>query len=68
MKEIMLPVHVIDDDCRTCEELDIVSDVQRLYAGSECVAQDIHLMCSNMNKCTKIRKRLEEKAKGNNHV
>ena len=62
MKEINFPVLVLDDDCKTCEELDIVSDTRtRMYAEDKCVDQDILVRCSNVYKCMRIQKRLEEK-------
>ena len=62
MKEITFPVMVLDDECRTCEELDIVSDTRtRMYAGDECVSQEIRVRCSNVYRCMKIQKRLEKK-------
>ena len=62
MKEINFPVLVLDDDCKTCEELDIMSDTRtRMYADDKCVKQDILVRCSNVYKCMRIRKRLEEK-------
>ena len=62
MKEIMFPVLVLDDDCKTCEELDVVSDTRtRYYAEDICVDQDTLIRCSNVYRCMKIQKRLEEK-------
>ena len=62
MKEINFPVLVLDDECKTCEELDIMSDTQtRMYAEDKCVVQDILVRCSNVYKCMRIQKRLEEK-------
>ena len=62
MKEITFPVLVLDDDCKTCEELDIVSDTRtRMYADDECIEQDILVRCSNVYKCMRIQKRLKEK-------
>ena len=61
MKEITFPVLVLDDDCRTCEELDIVSGTRtRMYAGDECVAQDTLVRCSNVYRCMRIQKRLKK--------
>ena len=62
MKEIIFPVLVLDDDCKTCEELDIVSDTRtRMYAEDKCVQQDTLVRCSNVYKCMRIQKRLQEK-------
>lgn len=62
MKEITFPVLVLDDDCRTCEELDIVSDTRtRMYADNECISQDTLVRCSNVYRCMKIQKRLENR-------
>lgn len=59
MKEINFPVLVMDDDCRTCEDLDIVSDTKmRMYAGDECIIQDIKVRCNNVYKCKRIQERL----------
>lgn len=65
MKEIIFPVLVLDDECRFCEELDIVSDTRtRMYADGECVDQDTLVMCSNVYKCMEIQKRLKQRADG----
>ena len=62
MKEIIFPVLVLDDDCKTCEELDIVSDTRtRMYVEDKCVQQDTLVRCSNVYKCMRIQKRLQEK-------
>lgn len=62
MKEINYPVLVLDDDCRTCEELDIVSDTRtRMYAGNECISQDTLVRCSNVYKCMRIQERLKRR-------
>ena len=62
MKEIIFLVLVLDDDCKTCEELDIVSDTRtRMYAEDKCVQQDTLVRCSNVYKCMRIQKRLQEK-------
>ena len=65
MKEINFPVLVLDDECLTCDELDIVSDTrERMYSGDQCVIQDTLVRCSNVYKCMKIQKRLEQRADG----
>lgn len=62
MKEISFPVLVLDDDCRLCEELDIISDTRtREYAGDKLVSQDTLVRCSNVYKCMRIQKRLEQR-------
>ena len=62
VKEINYPVLVLDDDCRTCEELDIVSDTRtRMYAGDECVNQDTLVRCKNVYMCMRIQERLKKK-------
>ena len=62
MKEITFPVLVLDDECRTCDELDIVSDTRmRMYADDKCISQDTLVRCSNVYKCMRIQKRLKEK-------
>jgi hypothetical protein len=69
MKEINFPVLVIDDECLTCDELDIVSDTRgRMYSGDQCVHQDTLVRCSNVYKCMKIQKRLEKRADGERQV
>jgi hypothetical protein len=65
MKEINFPVLVLDDECLTCDELDIVSDTRsRMYSEDQCVIQDTLVRCSNVYKCMKIQKRLEQRADG----
>lgn len=65
MKEINFPVLVLDDECLTCDELNIVSDtMERMYSGDQCVIQDTLVRCSNVYKCMKIQKRLEQRADG----
>jgi len=65
MKEVTFPVLVMDDDCRLCEDLDIVSDTRtRMYAGNECIEQDTMVRCSNVYKCTRIQDRLKKRADG----
>ena len=62
MKEITFPVLVLDDECRTCEELNIVSDTKtRMYAEDQCISQDTLVRCSNVYKCVRIEKRLKGK-------
>ena len=62
MKEINYPVLVLDDDCRTCDELEIISETRaRMYANDECVDQDILVRCSNVYKCHHIQERLKKK-------
>ena len=62
MKEIMMPVLVLDDDCLKCEFLNIESEVKgRMYANEECVHQEILIKCEDVYRCRKLLKRLEEK-------
>ena len=62
MKEIMMPVLVLDDDCMKCEFLNIESEVKgRMYANEECVHQEILIKCADVYRCRKLLKRLEEK-------
>ena len=62
MKEITFQVLVLDDECRTCEELDIVSDTRtRMYADNECISQDTLVRCSNVYKCMRIQERLNRR-------
>lgn len=61
MKEITFPVLVLEEECRKCEELDIVSDTRtRIYAGDQCVDQDTLVRCSNVYKCMRIQERLKK--------
>ena len=64
MKEIMFPVLVLDDDCRICEDLDIVYDTETMYAEDECTYNDMQIRCSNVYKCVKIQERLKKRAYG----
>ena len=65
MQEITFPVLVLDEDCVTCEDLDIVSDTRtRMYAGNECISQDTLVRCSNVWKCQRLMKRLEGEKHG----
>lgn len=65
MKEISFPVLVLDDECLMCDELDIVSDTRtRMYSEDQCVSQDTLVRCSNVYKCMRIQKRLEQRADG----
>lgn len=62
MKEIMMPVLVLDDDCKNCEYINIESEVKgRVYANEECVHQEIVIKCVDVYRCRKLLKRLEEK-------
>lgn len=62
MKEIMLPVLVLDDDCMQCDELDIDQVTRsRFYAGDECVEQEITISCKHVYRCYKLLKKLQEK-------
>ena len=65
MKEIMMPVLVMDDECTKCEDLDIYGEVKgRLYAGEDCVHQEIQIRCRDVYKCKRLMKRLEKKNEG----
>lgn len=65
MKKIIFSVLVLDDECRLCEDLDIVSDTKtRMYAAGECVDQNTLVRCSNVYKCMRIQKRLKQRADG----
>ena len=62
MKEIMMPVLVLDDECRTCDELNIISECKsRIYADNDCIEQEIQIRCSDIYKCERLLKRLEKK-------
>ena len=64
MKLIQMPVQVLDDECLTCEHLDIVCNQKgRLYSGVECVAIDIQLKCTNLDMCRILSKRFKERNK-----
>ena len=65
MKEITFPVLVLDDDCRICEDLDIVSDTKtRMYAEDKCIDQETLVRCSNVYKCMRIQERLKKRDDG----
>ena len=60
MKEIMMPVLVLDDDCRRCEFLDVHSEIKsQMWADEQVVDQDIQLKCSEVYKCRKLMKRMK---------
>ena len=62
MKEINMPVMVMDDDCLTCDLFDITSVAKtRLYAEDRCIKQEITIQCEHLKLCEKIRKRIEKK-------
>lgn len=61
MTEINIPVLVLDDECRTCEEIVIVTDGNRLYAGGECVSYEMRARCGNVYRCALIQKRIRER-------
>ena len=64
MKEIKMPVLVLDDDCMKCGDLDIGMQTKRqVWAGDELVGQEIVVMCSNLEKCERLMKRLERERK-----
>ena len=58
MTEINIPVLVLDDACRTCEEFDIVTDGSKLYAGGECVSYEMQARCAHVYRCADIQKRI----------
>lgn len=61
MEEITFPVLVLDDECRTCDDLEIVSDIKtRIYADDVCVSQEVQVRCSNVYKCQRLMKRLRK--------
>ena len=60
MKEIKMPVLVLDDDCMKCEDLDIGSQTKRqIWAEDQCISQEVVVMCSNLKKCERLMKRME---------
>ena len=62
MKEIMMPVLIMDEDCKTCDELDVISECKmRMYADNDCVDQVIQIRCKDVYKCERLLKRLEKK-------
>lgn len=62
MKEITFPVLVLNDDCRQCEDLDIVSfNKSRIYADNECVTQETQVRCANVYRCKRIQERLQKR-------
>lgn len=65
MKEIMMPVLVLDDECVKCEDLDIYGEVKgRVYAEADCVHQEIQIRCRDVYKCKRLLKRMEKKNEG----
>ena len=58
MKEINIPVLVLDDTCRTCEELDIEMCVSKLYDVDECVNYDRQARCVHIRMCKNIQKQI----------
>ena len=62
MKEITFPVLVLDDECRTCEFLDVRSEIKsQMWADEQVVCQEIQLKCSEVYKCRRLQKRLQGK-------
>lgn len=62
MKEIMMPVLVLDEDCKKCEFMDIESEIKgKVYANEECVHTEILIKCRDVYRCRKLLKRLSEK-------
>ncbi len=65
MKEITFPVLVLDDDCRICEDLDIVSDTKtRMYEEDKCIYQETLVRCSNVYKCMRVQERIKKRDDG----
>ena len=61
MKEITFPVLVLDEECRKCDELNIVSEIKsRMYADEQCIGQEILVRCSDVYKCHRLQKRLKK--------
>lgn len=62
MNIIMMPVLLLDKDCRECDELDVISEVKgRIYADDECVEQELQIRCKDVYKCQRLLKRLRKK-------
>lgn len=58
MKEIMMPVLLLDEGCRTCEFLEIESYIKnQMWSGEVCVNQDIEIRCKDVVKCQRLRER-----------
>jgi len=58
MTVINIPVLVLDDTCRTCEEFYIEMCEEKLYAGNECVSYEIQARCVHMRTCENMRKQI----------
>ena len=58
MKEIMMPVLVMDEDCRSCEFLEIESNIKsQTWAEEVCVEQELEIRCKDVYKCERLMKR-----------
>ena len=58
MKEIMMPVLVMDEDCRNCEFLEIESSIKRqIWAEEVCIEQEMEIKCKDVHKCERLMKR-----------
>ena len=58
MKEIMMPVKVMDEECRCCEFLDIESCIKyQTWANEVCVEQELEIRCKDVDKCERLMKR-----------
>ena len=58
MKEIMMPVTVMDEDCWSCEFLDIESCIKRqMWAEEVCIEQELEIRCKDVHKCERLMKR-----------
>ena len=61
MKEIMMPVQVLNDDCATCQFIEISSQMaNQLWADDRVVNQDIVIRCSNLGMCERLVKEAEK--------
>lgn len=58
MKEIMMPVLLMDEECRNCEFIEIQSYIKnQTWAEETCIDQEIELRCEDVRKCERLRRR-----------
>lgn len=58
MKEIMMPVLLMDEECRNCEFIEIQSCIKdQMWAEETCIDQNIELRCKDVKKCERLRRK-----------
>lgn len=58
MKEIMMPVLLMDEDCRTCEFMELESSIRnQMWAEEMCIAQEVEVRCRDVHKCERLRRK-----------